>query len=62
MANMTKNVVLGSIGVAGLVAVAAIIDIITGFPFAGLVIMDVTFLVGAAMVIYMGWDSYRDLR
>jgi hypothetical protein len=62
MANMTKNVVVGSMGVAGLVAVAAIVDMIFGFPFAGLLTMDITFLVGAAMVIYMGWDSYRDLR
>ena len=62
MANMTKNVVVGSMAVAGLVAVAAILDMIIGFPFAGLLKMDITFLVGAAMVIYMGWDSYQDLR
>lgn len=62
MANMTKNVVIGSMGVAGLVAIAAIIDLIAGFPFSGLMLMDILFLLGAGLVIYMGWDSYQDLR
>jgi len=62
MTNMSKKVVVGSMAVAGLVAVAAIVDMFTNRPFAGLLTMDITFLLGAAMVIYMGWDSYRDLR
>lgn len=62
MANMTKNVVVGSMAVAGLVALAAIVDLIVGFPFSGLIVMDVLFLLGAAAVLYMGWDSYQDLR
>ena len=62
MANMTKNVIIGSIGIAGVVALLAILDLIVGFPFQGQMLMDIMFLVGAAMVGYMGWDSYRDLR
>ena len=59
---MAKNVVIGSMGVAGLVAIASIIDLIFDFPFAGLWIMDTCLLLGAALVIYMGWDSYKELR
>ena len=62
MANMTKNVIMGSMGIAGIVALLAIVDLIIGFPFEGQMLMDIMFLVGAAMVGYMGWDSYRDLR
>ena len=54
MANMTKNVIIG--------ALLAIVDLVVGFPFQGQMLMDIMFLVGAAMVGYMGWDSYRDLR
>ena len=62
MANTAKNVVIGSMGVAGLVALASIIDLIVGFPFAGLWIMDIGLLLGAGLVIYMGWDTYQEMR
>jgi hypothetical protein len=62
MANMTKNVIIGSMGIAGVVALLAIVDLIVGFPFQGQMLMDIMFIIGAGMVGYMGWDSYRDLR
>ena len=62
MAKMAKNVIIGSMGVAGLVALLALLDLILGIPFQGQMIMDIMFILGAAMVGYMGWDSYRDLR
>ena len=62
MANMTKNVIIGSMGIAGVVALLAIVDLFFGFPFQSQMVMDIMFLAGAAMVGYMGWDSYRDLR
>jgi hypothetical protein len=62
MANMTKNVIIGSMGIAGIVALLSIVDLIVGFPFQGQMLMDLMFIAGAAMVGYMGWDSYRDLR
>lgn len=51
----------GSIAVAGLVALAALADIFTGSPFAGQTLFDVMFLLSAAIVGYMGWDTYREL-
>lgn len=58
---MTRNMVFGSLGAAILVAVLSIVDIATGFPFAGRMMLDVMFLIGAGLVGYMGWDAYRDI-
>ena len=57
----TKKMLIGSMAVAGLVAVAALADIVTGAPFAGLVMFDVMFLVSAGIVGYMGLDTWREL-
>lgn len=52
---------IGSMAVAVLVAVAALADIVTGAPFAGQVMFDVMFLISAGIVGYMGWDTWREL-
>lgn len=62
MANIPKNMVIGSGIVSGLVAVLAVLDFITGMPFGSMKILDVTLLLGAAGVLYMCWDSYQDFR
>ena len=56
-----KKVVLGATGVAGLVALASVLDLALGIPFQRQILMDVMFLVSAGIVMYMGWDSYKDL-
>lgn len=62
MANIPKNMVIGSGVVSGLVAALAVLDFVTGIPFNQMVILDVTLLLGAAGVLYMCWDSYQDFR
>ncbi len=62
MANVAKKVVVGSMAVAGLVAIAAVVDMIVGMPFSGRITMDIMFVIGAGLVIYMGWDSYQEMR
>ena len=63
MASASKNMIIGSWIVAGIVALAAILDLALNFPFNGeMKLMDILFLVGAAVIFYMGWDAYRDLR
>ncbi|MDA0588411.1 MAG: hypothetical protein O2820_08515 [Planctomycetota bacterium] len=57
----TKKMLIGSMAVAVLVAVAALADIVTGAPFAGQVMFDVMFLISAGIVGYMGWDTWREL-
>jgi len=57
--------VIGSMVVAGLVALAAVADLIVGVPFTGTShsrLMDILFIVAAAIVGYLSWDAYRDLR
>jgi ABC-type arginine transport system permease subunit len=62
MSNVSKNTIFGSMAVAGLVAILALLDIFTQSPFAGQTTMDIMFIVCAAMVIYMGYDAYKDLK
>jgi len=56
-----KNVVLGSMVAAGLIALASLLDMLTGFPFTGKTVMDVLYVIAAGTVIYMGYDAYKDL-
>ena len=51
--NLPKNLVFGSFGAAGLVAVLAILDLATTFPFAGSMVMDILFILSAAIVGYL---------
>lgn len=58
---MTKNLIVAAMGAAGLVALASIADMAVKFPFGGYsIVMDALYLVAAALVLYMGWDTYRD--
>ena len=63
MVDLPKRVVLASMIVAGVVALAAILDLVMGMPFGGkhTMIMDILFLICAGIVGYLGWDAYKDL-
>lgn len=64
MAETPKRVVIGSMIVAGLVALFAVLDIFMGIPFSGekTKMMDIMFIISAAIVGYLAWDAYRDLQ
>ena len=64
MSDAPKKLVIGSMAVAGIVALLAVADLATGIPFSGVhsQLMDILFLVAAAIVGYLSWDAYRDLR
>jgi hypothetical protein len=62
MATKSRGILLGSMGVAGLMALLAIVDIALGFPFAGQMVFDIMFILAAGIVIYMGIDCMKDLR
>ena len=59
--NLPKNMIFASFGAAGLVSLLAIMDIATKFPFAGSTVMDILFLLSAAIVGYLAWDAYKDM-
>lgn len=60
---MNKNVVYGAMGAAGLVALLAILDMALKIPFGGFsMTMDILYTVAALVVLYMGWDTTRDMN
>jgi hypothetical protein len=67
MTSWPKRFLYGSIGLTGLVALAAVIDFVTGgmifasHSMSGYV-MDVMFLVGAGIVIYLAIDALGEQK
>ncbi|RLT21162.1 MAG: hypothetical protein DWI29_02480 [Planctomycetota bacterium] len=62
MAGRARNIVFGSLGVAALMAVAAILDIVVGMPFGGQMVWDIMLILAAGLVIYMGIDCLKGIR
>ncbi|MGE0376927.1 MAG: hypothetical protein AB7I48_23730 [Planctomycetaceae bacterium] len=61
--DMAKRMIIGSMAAAGIVALLAVMDLIVKMPFAGYsMVMDILFLCSAAIVLYLGWDAYQELR
>ena len=56
-----KQMVIGAMAAAALVAIASLVDIVAEIPFGREMLLDVLFLISAGVVIYMGWDVYQDL-
>lgn len=47
--------------IAGLVALTAVADLALAVPFNRQVVMDVMFILGAALVGYLAFDAYKDI-
>ena len=62
MAGQARNIVFGSLGVAGLMEVAAILDLALVVPFGGQMVWDIMLILAAGLVIYMGIDCLKDIR
>ncbi|MDB5391968.1 MAG: hypothetical protein JWM11_7614 [Planctomycetaceae bacterium] len=56
-----KLLVQLSMAAAGAVALATILDLALGIPFGRAMIFDIMFIITAAVVLYLGWESYREL-
>jgi hypothetical protein len=63
---MEKGMCLGSIGVAGVVLLVFLMDIIVGEPFGGadspFLMVDIFGILACAIVVYLGWNAYKDIR
>lgn len=60
---MNKNVVYGAMAAAGVVALLAILDMVLKIPFGGFSLtMDILYTVASLLVLYMGWDTTRDMN
>ncbi|MEJ7594663.1 MAG: hypothetical protein WKF77_24295 [Planctomycetaceae bacterium] len=62
MAGQARNIVFGSLGVAALMGVVAILDLVLGMPFGGQSVWDIMVILAAGLVIFMGIDCLKDIR
>jgi hypothetical protein len=52
---------IGSMTVAGLVSLLTILDMAMGIPFGGQMVLDIMFLISAAIIGYMCFDTYKEM-
>jgi threonine/homoserine/homoserine lactone efflux protein len=61
--SMEKWLCWGSMGVAGLLLLLFLLDLLFKVPFSGVSTgVDLFGIVAAAIVLYLAWDAYKDLR
>ncbi|MFN5467997.1 MAG: hypothetical protein ACK5ZC_10045 [Pirellulaceae bacterium] len=50
-------------GVAGLVFLLFLLDLVAGIPFQkASILMDILFMVGSLMLAYLSWSALREVR
>jgi uncharacterized membrane protein YuzA (DUF378 family) len=57
-----KFLCFGAMGVAGLVAVIFLLDIVAQVLGGQSMILDIMFILGAAFVLWQGFETTRELR
>ena len=61
--SMEKWLCWGSMGVAGLLFLLFLLDMIFGFPFGAVsYLVDVVSILACGIVFYLAFDAMRDLR
>ncbi len=61
--SMEKKLCWGSMGVAGFLILLFLLDLVLGFPFGGISkTVDIFGLIASALVLYLAYDAFRDLR
>lgn len=61
---MEKYMCYGALGVAGVMALLFLLDLVAGFPFGGgsFVVADVFGIIASGIVAYLGYNALRDLK
>lgn len=59
---MPKKLIFASAGAAGVVALLAVLDMVLKVPFRGAMVLDIMFLVAAGVILYMSFDTFRELN
>jgi hypothetical protein len=60
---MEKWFCWGSMGVAGLLLLLFLLDIFLSVPFGGISkVVDGISIAASALVLYLAWDAFKDLR
>jgi hypothetical protein len=61
--SMEKWMCWSSMGVAGLLLLLFLLDLLFKFPFGGISpAVDIFSLLASGLVLYLAWDAYRDLK
>jgi hypothetical protein len=61
--SMEKWLCWGSMGVAGLLMLLFLTDLMFGFPFQKVnLAVDVFGILASGLVFYLAWDAFKDLR
>ncbi len=61
--SMEKWFCWGAMGVAGLLLLLFVLDLVMGIPFGGIWKgVDIVFIVASALVLYLAFDAFRDLK
>ena len=61
--SMEKWFCWGSMGVAGLVLLLFLLDLLLDIPFGGIsAVVDIFMLIGSGVVLYLSWDAMKDLK
>lgn len=61
---MEKVMCYGALGVAGLMALLFLVDLVAGFPFGSgpFVVFDILGLLAAGITGYLGFNALRDVK
>ncbi|MFO0804733.1 MAG: hypothetical protein U0791_16620 [Gemmataceae bacterium] len=61
---MEKGLCYGALGIAALMLVVFLLDLLAGFPFGGspFAVVDVFGLIASGVVGYLAWNASRDLK
>ena len=60
---MEKWFCWGSMGVAGLLLLLFLLDVLLEIPFGRLSpTVDIVGVISCAILLYLGWNAYRDIR
>lgn len=64
MSELSRRMVVGSLIVAGAVALMSIADLATGLPFSGKLTktMDILFIICSAILGYLSWSCIKDAK
>ncbi len=61
---MEKAMCYGALGVAGLMALLFVVDVIAGFPFGRgpFIVFDILGLIAAGITGYLGFNALKDVK
>ena len=61
---MEKYMCYGALGVAGVMALLFLLDLVAEFPFGGgaFMVADIFGLLASAIVAYLGYNALRDVK